>query len=59
MPWSGEGYHLYFHGSCRWWGHVSGTRGPYKYLPESVKEFPGPEGLATKMRDAVASATWN
>jgi len=54
------GYHLYFHRVLPVVGRiVSGHPWAYKYLPESVKEFPGPEGLATKMRDAgFASATW-
>jgi demethylmenaquinone methyltransferase / 2-methoxy-6-polyprenyl-1,4-benzoquinol methylase len=38
---------------------VSGHPWAYKYLPESVKEFPGPQGLADRMRGAgFASATW-
>lgn len=31
---------------------VSGHPWAYKYLPESVKEFPGPEGLAAKLAAA-------
>ena len=31
---------------------VSGHPWAYQYLPESVKEFPGPEGLAAKLAAA-------
>jgi demethylmenaquinone methyltransferase/2-methoxy-6-polyprenyl-1,4-benzoquinol methylase len=30
---------------------VSGSKDAYKYLPESVRKFPGPERLAEKMRE--------
>lgn len=33
-------------------GAVSGSRDAYEYLPESVRKFPGPEGLAEEMRCA-------
>jgi demethylmenaquinone methyltransferase/2-methoxy-6-polyprenyl-1,4-benzoquinol methylase len=32
-------------------GAISGSSDAYTYLPESVKKFPGPEGLAAQMRD--------
>jgi demethylmenaquinone methyltransferase/2-methoxy-6-polyprenyl-1,4-benzoquinol methylase len=31
---------------------VSGERGPYQYLPESVKRFPDQESLARKLRES-------
>jgi demethylmenaquinone methyltransferase / 2-methoxy-6-polyprenyl-1,4-benzoquinol methylase len=33
-------------------GMVSGSRDAYTYLPESIKKFPGAEGLAEQMRAA-------
>ena len=33
-------------------GTVAGDRAAYTYLPESVKRFPGPEGLAASMDDS-------
>ena len=47
------GYHLYFHRILPVVGRiVSGHPWAYRYLPESVKEFPGPDGLADRMRAA-------
>ena len=31
---------------------ISGSKGAYDYLPESVKKFPGAEELAEQMREA-------
>src|ERR1700675_583859 len=33
-------------------GMISGSRDAYSYLPESIKKFPGAEGLAEQMRTA-------
>ena len=33
-------------------GMISGSKDAYTYLPESVRKFPGAEGLANQMRDA-------
>jgi demethylmenaquinone methyltransferase/2-methoxy-6-polyprenyl-1,4-benzoquinol methylase len=33
-------------------GMISGSRDAYSYLPESIKKFPGAEGLAEQMRAA-------
>jgi demethylmenaquinone methyltransferase/2-methoxy-6-polyprenyl-1,4-benzoquinol methylase len=33
-------------------GRVAGDRDAYSYLPNSVKRFPAPEGLAAAMDDA-------
>jgi demethylmenaquinone methyltransferase / 2-methoxy-6-polyprenyl-1,4-benzoquinol methylase len=33
-------------------GMISGSRDAYTYLPESVRKFPGADGLAEQMRDA-------
>jgi demethylmenaquinone methyltransferase/2-methoxy-6-polyprenyl-1,4-benzoquinol methylase len=33
-------------------GWISGSKEAYSYLPESVRKFPGAEGLAEQMRDA-------
>ena len=33
-------------------GSLAGDRAAYTYLPESVKRFPGPEGLAASMDEA-------
>jgi len=44
------GYLFYFHHILPRIGRlVSGHPWAYTYLPESVKEFPGPEGLASRM----------
>lgn len=54
------GYHLYFHRILPVVGRiVSGHPWAYRYLPESVKEFPGPEGLAERMLGAgFGEAHW-
>jgi len=47
------GYHAYFHNILPWIGGiVSGHKTAYKYLPESVANFPVQEALARHMRDA-------
>jgi demethylmenaquinone methyltransferase/2-methoxy-6-polyprenyl-1,4-benzoquinol methylase len=47
------GYHLYFHHLLpRIGGLVSGNRGAYRYLPESVAHFPSAPQLADRMRMA-------
>lgn len=47
------GYHFYFHRVLPVVGRVvSGHPWAYTYLPESVKEFPGPEGFRDLFRDA-------
>jgi demethylmenaquinone methyltransferase/2-methoxy-6-polyprenyl-1,4-benzoquinol methylase len=47
------GYHAYFHNILPWIGGiVSGHKTAYKYLPESVANFPVQEALAQHMRDA-------
>ncbi len=46
-------YHLYFHRVLPLLGGlVSGHPKAYRYLPKSVRDFPGPGGLAAKMRGA-------
>lgn len=46
-------YHLYFHRILpRIGGMISGNRGAYRYLPESVAHFPAPAELAERMRAA-------
>jgi demethylmenaquinone methyltransferase / 2-methoxy-6-polyprenyl-1,4-benzoquinol methylase len=51
------GYHLYFHHVLPRVGRlVSGHPWAYTYLPESVKEFPGPDGLSDRIRGAGFSA---
>jgi demethylmenaquinone methyltransferase/2-methoxy-6-polyprenyl-1,4-benzoquinol methylase len=48
-----SGYHLYFHHVLpRIGGLISGNRGAYRYLPESVAHFPAAPGLADRMRAA-------
>jgi demethylmenaquinone methyltransferase/2-methoxy-6-polyprenyl-1,4-benzoquinol methylase len=48
-----SGYHLYFHHVLpRVGGLVSGNRGAYRYLPESVSRFPGVVELGERMRGA-------
>jgi demethylmenaquinone methyltransferase/2-methoxy-6-polyprenyl-1,4-benzoquinol methylase len=37
-------------------GIISGSRDAYSYLPESIKKFPGAEGLAEQMRSAGFSS---
>ncbi|MEO7964251.1 MAG: bifunctional demethylmenaquinone methyltransferase/2-methoxy-6-polyprenyl-1,4-benzoquinol methylase UbiE [Gemmatimonadaceae bacterium] len=47
------GYHAYFHNILPWIGGVvSGHRSAYKYLPESVANFPVQAELAARMREA-------
>ncbi len=47
------GYHAYFHHVLPWIGGVvSGHKTAYKYLPESVANFPVQEDLAARMRAA-------
>ena len=46
-------YHLYFHHMLpRIGGWISGNRGAYRYLPESVAHFPSAPELADRMRGA-------
>lgn len=46
-----SGYHLYFHHVLpRVGGLISGNRGAYRYLPESVARFPAAPELAERMR---------
>jgi demethylmenaquinone methyltransferase / 2-methoxy-6-polyprenyl-1,4-benzoquinol methylase len=54
------GYHVYFHRVLPVVGRiVSGHPWAYTYLPESVKAFPGPDALASLLRDAgFAAAEW-
>jgi len=54
------GYLFYFHRILPVVGRlVSGHPWAYTYLPESVKEFPGPEGLADRIREAgFSEASW-
>jgi demethylmenaquinone methyltransferase / 2-methoxy-6-polyprenyl-1,4-benzoquinol methylase len=53
-------YHFYFHRILPLVGRVvSGHPWAYTYLPESVKEFPGPDELAQRMGEAgFASVEW-
>ena len=47
------GYHAYFHHVLpRIGGLLSGNRGAYRYLPESVAHFPGAPQLADRLRRA-------
>lgn len=54
------GYHFYFHHILPRIGRiVSGHPWAYTYLPESVKEFPGPDGLEARIRAAgFAGVEW-
>jgi len=46
-------YNLYSRRVLPWIGGlISGSRDAYTYLPESIKKFPGAEGLAEQMRAA-------
>jgi demethylmenaquinone methyltransferase/2-methoxy-6-polyprenyl-1,4-benzoquinol methylase len=48
-----SGYHLYFHHVLpRLGGMISGNRGAYRYLPESVAHFPPAPELADRLRRA-------
>ena len=52
-----SGYHLYFHHVLpRIGGLISGNRGAYRYLPESVARFPSASALAERMRLAGFTA---
>ncbi len=47
-------YNFYARRILPWIGGVlSGTRGAYRYLPDSVRKFPSPEELAEGMRQAA------
>jgi demethylmenaquinone methyltransferase/2-methoxy-6-polyprenyl-1,4-benzoquinol methylase len=38
---------------------LSGVRGPYAYLPNSVERFPGPEEMVARLlRAGFREATW-
>lgn len=54
-------YHFYFHQVLPFVGGViSGHRTAYKYLPKSVANFPAPDELASRMKDAgFADVTWS
>jgi demethylmenaquinone methyltransferase / 2-methoxy-6-polyprenyl-1,4-benzoquinol methylase len=54
------GYHLYFHRILpRIGGLISGNRGAYRYLPESVAHFPAAPELAERLRAAgFRDVTW-
>lgn len=53
MPIVRAGYHVYFHHVLpRLGGLISGNRGAYRYLPESVARFPPAAELAARMRRA-------
>ena len=45
-------YSLWFDRIVPLFGAVAGDRDAYTYLPESVKRFPPPEGLAAMMAGA-------
>jgi demethylmenaquinone methyltransferase/2-methoxy-6-polyprenyl-1,4-benzoquinol methylase len=45
-------YSLWFDRIVPVLGTVAGDRDAYSYLPESVKRFPSPEGLAERMAAA-------
>lgn len=46
-------YHLYFHHLLpRLGGWISGNRGAYRYLPESVAQFPSAPELARRLENA-------
>jgi len=48
-----RGYHLYFHTLLpRLGGLISGNRGAYRYLPESVTHFPSAPELGARMESA-------
>jgi demethylmenaquinone methyltransferase/2-methoxy-6-polyprenyl-1,4-benzoquinol methylase len=59
-PFMRWGYHAYFHRVLPVVGRViSGHPWAYTYLPESVKEFPGPETLAEMLGSSgFAHAEW-
>ena len=53
LPLVRSAYHLYFHHVLpRLGGWISGNRGAYRYLPESVAHFPSAPELADRMRSA-------
>jgi demethylmenaquinone methyltransferase/2-methoxy-6-polyprenyl-1,4-benzoquinol methylase len=53
-------YHAYFHQLLpRIGGWISGNRGAYRYLPESVAHFPAADELAERMRQAgLVDVSW-
>jgi demethylmenaquinone methyltransferase / 2-methoxy-6-polyprenyl-1,4-benzoquinol methylase len=56
----GHFYRLYFRQVLPRVGTMlSGVRGPYTYLPDSVERFPQPQEMLTRMRNAgFREATW-
>jgi demethylmenaquinone methyltransferase/2-methoxy-6-polyprenyl-1,4-benzoquinol methylase len=49
----GQAYRIYFKSVLPLVGTmISGVRGPYAYLPDSVERFPGPEEMLNRMRQA-------
>jgi demethylmenaquinone methyltransferase / 2-methoxy-6-polyprenyl-1,4-benzoquinol methylase len=61
MPLVRSGYQLYFHHVLpKLGGLISGNRGAYRYLPESVANFPSAAQLADHMRAAgFRDVRWN
>lgn len=59
-PWVRRAYMVYFNHILPRVGRlVSGHPWAYTYLPESVKDFPGPDGVAEELRSAgFASVSW-
>jgi demethylmenaquinone methyltransferase/2-methoxy-6-polyprenyl-1,4-benzoquinol methylase len=52
LPFFRQVYLLYFTRILPWIGaRISGREGPYSYLPQSVREFPGETGLAELLRE--------
>jgi demethylmenaquinone methyltransferase / 2-methoxy-6-polyprenyl-1,4-benzoquinol methylase len=45
-------YSLWFDRAVPWLGRVAGDASAYTYLPQSVRRFPAPEGLAALMDGA-------
>jgi demethylmenaquinone methyltransferase/2-methoxy-6-polyprenyl-1,4-benzoquinol methylase len=56
----GKLYHIYFKQVLPRVGTLlSGVRGPYAYLPNSVERFPGPEEMVARLlRAGFREATW-
>ena len=52
-PMIGRLFRFYFHRVMPFFGGIiSGNRGAYRYLPDSVDQFPGPVGLGQEMLEA-------
>jgi len=51
-PWVRRGFHSYFDTAVPFLGALAGSEGPYRYLPESLRELPGRAAMIDLLRAA-------